>query len=262
MKFSLLPLRNGVQFRKTRQFLVCMQSYHTTTCVQRNNSSMFGSQFNDRSINIKSDKKQILHLNVSHGTGSLVAEGARTFLDNISIPHTVTQLDLWAQEDLVPYTVNHARSKLNILNGSASKVDEDLFAPVMTAAQAMNLIDVVVVSTPMWNYSVPYVLKQYLDTVVQPGINFCDDSQASLESLKGRHLVVFSSAGALYGDKTQLKDFLNPFLGQVFSLIGFDQQEFVFIQGTSSRSREDLKQWTLKEAKKVALSVEQRLCRG
>jgi putative NADPH-quinone reductase len=23
----------------------------------------------------------------------------------------------------------------------------------------------------MWNYSVPYVLKQYIDTVVQPGIN-------------------------------------------------------------------------------------------
>ncbi len=27
------------------------------------------------------------------------------------------------------------------------------------------------VATPMWNYTVPYVLKQYLDILVQPGIN-------------------------------------------------------------------------------------------
>jgi putative NADPH-quinone reductase len=26
----------------------------------------------------------------------------------------------------------------------------------------------------MWNYSVPYVLKQYIDTVIQPGINLND----------------------------------------------------------------------------------------
>jgi hypothetical protein len=29
----------------------------------------------------------------------------------------------------------------------------------------------VLVATPMWNYTVPYVLKQYLDILVQPGIN-------------------------------------------------------------------------------------------
>ena len=33
------------------------------------------------------------------------------------------------------------------------------------------LVCAVLIGTPMWNYSVPYVLKQYIDTIVQPGIN-------------------------------------------------------------------------------------------
>jgi len=251
-------LQAVVQCLQSPNNLACTHNSRTTACVHRNISSMFGNQFKDNSILVKSDIKQILHLNASHGKGSLVDEGARTFLANLTVPHSVTQLDLWAQDDLIRYTVNHARSKLNILKGSASQVDEELFTPVLTAAQAINLVDLVVVSTPMWNYSVPYVLKQYLDTVVQPGINFCDKSQASLENLRGRHLVVFSSAGAVYDDNTQLKDYLNPFLGQVFGLMGFDKQEFVFIQGTSSRSRKELELWTSKEAKRVAQVVEDR----
>ena len=50
------------------------------------------------------------------------------------------------------------------------------------------------------------------------------------------HLVVFSSAGALYDDNSDVKDYL----GQVFNLMGFDKQEFIFIQGTSMKSRDEL----------------------
>ena len=67
------------------------------------------------------------------------------------------------------------------------------FAPVMTAAEEVNKMDIVLIgdwiifctkyllylfaATPMWNYSVPYPLKQWIDTVVQPGINFSDSGQ-------------------------------------------------------------------------------------
>eukprot|EP00092_Neocalanus_flemingeri_P031077 GFUD01033757.1.p1 GENE.GFUD01033757.1~~GFUD01033757.1.p1 ORF type:complete len:262 (-),score=77.86 GFUD01033757.1:50-835(-) len=242
---NLRSLKMCLHQSQRHQFLACLQSV-------RSNSSMFGSQFKDNSTQVKSDTKRILHLNVSHGEGSLVAEGARTFLSNLNTSHSVTELNLWSREDMVHYTVNHARSKLNILKGSASQNDQELFSPVMSAAQTLNLMDMVVISTPMWNYSVPYVLKQYIDTVVQPGINFCDENQASLEHLKGRHLVVFSSAGAVYDSSSELKDYLNPFIGQVFGLMGFDKQEFVFIQGTSIRTREELEMWTQEEALRIA----------
>ena len=227
------------------QFLTCLQSV-------RHNSAIFGSQFQDNSTLVKDDTKRILHLKVSLGKDSLVAEGARTFLSSLTTSCTVTELNLWKGEDLLQYNADHARSKMSILKGSASPGDQELISPVLSAAQYINLMDMVVVSTPMWNYSVPYVLKQYMDIVVQPGINFRDENQTSLDHLRGRHLVVFSSAGAVFGENSPRKDYMNPLLSQVFRLMGFDRQEFVFTQGTSTRSREEAESWTKKEAVKVA----------
>ena len=90
-------------------------------------------------------------------------------------------------------------------------------------------------ATPMWNYSVPYPLKQWIDTVVQPGINFSDSGQklpgqgtrwltqwltgrtCSLRyhrEGKERAVVVISSAGGVYkGEGSDpVQDFLNPYL--------------------------------------------------
>ena len=66
------------------------------------------------------------------------------------------------------------------------------------------------------------------------------------------HLVVFSSAGALYDDHSDVKDYLNPYLGQVFNLMGFDKQEFIFIQGTSMKSRDELVKFSREGALRAA----------
>ena len=36
----------------------------------------------------------------------------------------------------------------------------------------LSLADRVLISTPMWNFSIPYKLKQWLDLIVQPGLTF------------------------------------------------------------------------------------------
>ena len=41
-------------------------------------------------------------------------------------------------------------------------------------AEELNSSPLLVISTPMWNFSFPYVLKQYVDIAVQPGINFLE----------------------------------------------------------------------------------------
>ena len=211
----------------------------------RLSSSMFGSQFPAEEKRIKSDgQKQILHLNVSHSKDSLVAEGARQLLSSLTFDHSVTEMNLWRDENNVKYNLQHSQAKLNILQGLGTPHDEELFNPISRAANFINSVDIVLISSPMWNYSVPYPLKQFIDTIVQPGINFCDENQSSIAHLQGRHLVVFSSAGASYGEDSHVRDFLNPYLGQVFRLMGFDQQQIIFIQGTSSRSRKELKCFT------------------
>ena len=198
----------------------------------RFSSSMFGSQFNSSTDNQPSNRtcKNILHLNVSHSSKSLVAQGASIFLSKLNFQHKVQEVNMWTEGVKTQYSLEHAKAKMNILQETASDEDVQFFDPVLKAAQNINTVDLVLISTPMWNYSVPYPLKQYIDTIVQPGINFSDELQTGLEHLRGRHLVVFSSAGALYNEKSEIKDHLNPYLSQVFRLMGFDKQKIIFIQ--------------------------------
>ena len=144
----------------------------------RFSSSMFGSQFVAEEKKARSDgRKLILHLNVSHSDQSLVSAGARTFLSTIKFPHSVTEMNLWKDENNVKYSLQHSQAKMNILQGTGTSGDEALFNPISRAANYINTVDVVMISCPMWNYSVPYPLKQWIDTVVQPGINFSDSGQ-------------------------------------------------------------------------------------
>ena len=223
----------------------------------RFSSSMFGSQFVAEEKKARTDdgRKLLLHLNISHSDQSLVSAGARTFLANIKFPHSVTEMNLWKDENNVKYSLEHSQAKMNILQGAGTHKDEALFNPISRAANYINTVDVVMISCPMWNYSVPYPLKQFIDTIVQPGINFCDEDQTSIKHLQGRHLVVFSSAGATYSQTSHVQDFLNPYLSQVFRLMGFDRQEIIFIEGTSSRSREDLCQFTEERALQAADTI-------
>ena len=219
----------------------------------RFSSSMFGSQFVAQEKEARLDgRKVILHLNVSHSDQSLVSAGARTFLANIKFPHSVTEMNLWKDENNVKYSLQHSQAKMKILQGAGTPADETLFNPISRVANYINTVDIVLITCPMWNYSVPYPLKQFIDTVVQPGINFCDEDQTSIKHLQGRHLVIVSSAGASYNVTSHVQDFLNPYLSQVFRLMGFDRQEIIFIEGTSSRAREDLCQFTEERALQAA----------
>jgi len=195
---------------------------------------------------------RVLHLTAGHSPSSLVSVGAQAVLGGITRPLHLERLDLWASP-LPQYSVEHARAKLAILGGNPSKEEIEKFGPVQSAAEEVNRMDVVVIATPMWNYSAPYPLKQWIDTVVQPGINFSDSGEL-LQHQGGREraLVVVSSAGGRYGEGEHIQDFLNPYLRQVFSLLGFRRHFEIFIQGTSTRERQECLEWTLREAGVVA----------
>ena len=70
---------------------------------------------------------------------------------------------------LPEYNLRHVGAKFRLMNDIADVGDESLFQPIRTLAEELNENKILVISTPMWNLTVPYVLKQYIDMVVQPG---------------------------------------------------------------------------------------------
>jgi FMN-dependent NADH-azoreductase len=59
--------------------------------------------------------------------------------------------------------------------------------------------DVYLLTVPMWNLGIPYVLKYYIDAIVQPGYLFRYNTDGSVEGLaRGKKMIVVISSGSDY----------------------------------------------------------------
>ena len=64
--------------------------------------------------------------------------------------------------------------------GRSATAERDAFAVVERMALRFSLADRVLISSPMWNFGVPYKLKQWFDLIVQPGLTFTFQSGRGL----------------------------------------------------------------------------------
>ena len=116
------------------------------------------------------------------------------------------------------------RRSMNFIN-AATHEKESLGLSILfpfQMAEELNAASLLVVSAPMWNFSFPYVLKQYIDIAVQPGINFTEvpipsgaERDPSLAPTRpvtwDKHLVLVTSRGGRYGDVNP-RDHFGPYL--------------------------------------------------
>jgi FMN-dependent NADH-azoreductase len=82
--------------------------------------------------------------------------------------------------------------------------------------------DTVVIGSPMYNYSVPSVLKAWLDRITVPEL--LADRDTGVGPLSGIRFVVVTARGGAYGPGTPRErfDFQEPYLRAVFGMLGVD----------------------------------------
>src|SRR3989338_10300727 len=92
--------------------------------------------------------------------------------------------------------------------------------------------DAYLISTPMWNFSIPYVLKQYIDIIVQPGYLFKYTEKGPEGLVKNKKMVVIASRGGDYGEDSPFHgyDHQEPYLRSIFGLVGINDITFVIAQ--------------------------------
>jgi FMN-dependent NADH-azoreductase len=101
------------------------------------------------------------------------------------------------------------------------------------------LADRVLISTPMWNFGIPYKLKQRFDVIVQPGLAFWfDPAQGYVPLFKNRPTIVILASGGNYvtGINRGWADMATPYLRETLRFIGVSDVRFVPIGPTSGSS--------------------------
>ncbi len=93
--------------------------------------------------------------------------------------------------------------------------------------------DLYVITTPMWNFGIPYALKYYIDAIVQPGYLFRYNERGIPEGLvHGKKMIVVTSRGGDYSPNTYIHslDFVEPYLRAIFNFVGITDLHFINAQ--------------------------------
>ena len=178
---------------------------------------------------------KLLHIKASpRGISSDSIKVAEAFLQTFLKAHPnfgTEELDLF-REKLPPFEAPAAAAKYAVLGGSEPKGPDALaWKAVIEVIDRFKSADMLVISSPMWNFSIPYRLKHYVDLLVQPGLTFSYGPEGYKGLVTGRAAVLILSRGGSYpaGDAM---DFQKPYLETVLRFIGFTDIRTLLIEGT------------------------------
>ena len=145
----------------------------------------------------------LLHVSASpRGAASESLALASTFLAVYREVHpevSVDTLDLW-DHPLPRFGPAGASAKLAVFGGAGAGGLDPEQAAVWAQAQALadqfTAADAYLFSVPMWNAGVPYVLKQWIDIITQPGMLFGFDPAAGYTGLvRGKKAAAIYTSG-------------------------------------------------------------------
>jgi FMN-dependent NADH-azoreductase len=126
------------------------------------------------------------------------------------------KLPVWDEWDV--------QTKFEMLYGEGN-LDEEMAArwnALSRWTDQLHQANLVVVSSPMWNFSIPWFLKRWIDCVVQARLTFELHKGEFRGLLGGRPVVLLATRDGAYGPQTPYAamDFQVPYLKSILGLMG------------------------------------------
>ncbi|HJN14826.1 MAG TPA: NAD(P)H-dependent oxidoreductase, partial [Armatimonadota bacterium] len=111
-------------------------------------------------------------------------------------------LDVFA-EDIPEFDALAAEGKYRVMRMQEHEGEEaERWQQVVASAEHFKSFDKYVIVSPMWNFSVPYRLKLYIDTILQPSLTFSYDPDSGYFGLVGdKPVMVLGSRGGAYTEE-------------------------------------------------------------
>ena len=129
-----------------------------------------------------------------------------------------------------------AQGKDNIMHGHENTPeDKAAWDAVESVIEEFNSADKYVFAVPMWNFGVPYILKQYIDLIMQPTYTFSFSRDEGYQGLvKGKPVLGVYARGGEYGEGVLAgsMDFQKRYLETIFQFLGFTDIRSIVVEPT------------------------------
>ncbi len=146
---------------------------------------------------------------------------------------SVDVMDVFNQ-DLPAIAGENIENKYTLMLGQPiDKHHEESWKQIERLIQHFLSADIYLISTPMWNFSIPYALKYYIDSIIQPGYAYkYNELGQPVPLVLGKKMVCITSRGGDYSQNSPLHayDFQEPYLRAIFGFIGITDLHFINVQ--------------------------------
>jgi FMN-dependent NADH-azoreductase len=124
-----------------------------------------------------------------------------------------------------------------------NRKDQEILKFSNTCIEELKNSDVIVIATPMYNWSIPSTLKAYIDQVMRINETFTvqyeNGKQVYSGLLKGKSLFLLLSRGGMEyekGENNAHMNFQNTYLRIIFGIMGITNIHEIIIDGTSQNN--------------------------
>jgi FMN-dependent NADH-azoreductase len=148
---------------------------------------------------------------------------------------SVHRLNLW-NEALPAFDRTVIEAKFSVLRKKEFSEDQlAAWTKVKRIADEFCSADEYVISAPMWNFGVPYVLKHYIDVVTLADVNWSWSRESGYKGLlkdKSATLIYSSAGDYPLGPNFHPHDFQKPYLRRWLNFIGVENIQEINVAPT------------------------------
>ncbi|MDN3682548.1 FMN-dependent NADH-azoreductase [Vibrio tapetis subsp. quintayensis] len=88
--------------------------------------------------------------------------------------------------------------------------------------------DTLIIAAPMYNFTVPTQLKNWVDMIARAGVTFAYTEQGPKGLLENKKAVIVTTRGGIHKDAAT--DIITPYLTTVLGFVGITDLEFVYAE--------------------------------
>ncbi|KKP28852.1 MAG: FMN-dependent NADH-azoreductase [candidate division TM6 bacterium GW2011_GWF2_30_66] len=160
-----------------------------------------------------------------------------TFVESVKNKENIETLDLLKDmPDFITPEILQAYVHRNYMGQNLKPEQEKYIAKLDKMTEQFKSADVVVIAYPMYNFSVPSMVKAYFDSVMLKGETFDTGAKGFVGLMAGKKALILTSSGGVYEGEYAKYDFSTTLTKYEFEFMGFSDIKIVKAQGLNMKS--------------------------
>ena len=173
---------------------------------------------------------QVLRINSSiTGSNSVSRQLAAELTDALAAQGPITVKD----RDLAATPVPHfdAERLAALMTAAPERIPEQAAAVAFADELIDEVIaaDTLIIALPMYNFTIPSLLKSWVDHIARAGVTFKYTDTGPVGLLQGKKAYLVSALGGQH--EAGVSDFMRPYMRVIMNFIGISDVEFISAEG-------------------------------